>query len=253
MPNPNPNQKFEDMPWLDRVNVIRALSLFPAITVMVFIRRKVGFRMVKPIWLFTMTLIMLMVPVIFNSVAAPFASLMVIYALSMYGLGMWQRWQGWCELCRGGHWHTYSPGISYLEKIPWPLFLRSHRRINRWLDPAAVALVGILINLFLSHALGAWIFFSAFFLYVYEQDLYEKQLAQYLDMLDSMDDSDVQAQNAKNYADGKSAATQQRSLEDTAGIPVDLAPEIAEQVKIRRTKRRAAQSDLAPETLENQV
>lgn len=101
------------------------------------------------------------------------------------------------------------------------------------------------------HALGAWIFFSAFFLYVFEQDFYDKQLNHHLDMLDGMDDSEVQAATAKIYQDGKKPESQPRRLEDTAGIPVDLAPEIAEQVNIRRAKRRAAENNLAPETTQN--
>src|ERR1700691_4771807 len=174
---PNPNQKLEDMTWLEKIDLIRTFSLFPAITVMVFIRRKIGFRMMKPTWLVILTIIMLLVPVIFKAAAAPFGFLMAIYALAMLGLGLWQRWQRWCELCRGERWHTFSPGVLYLETLPLPPFFKSHRRVNRFLDPAAVAIIALIIGIVLSHGLGIWLMFSAFFFYVYEQNLYEKQLA----------------------------------------------------------------------------
>ena len=50
------------MTWMEKVNLIRACSLFPAITVMVFIRRKIGFRMMNPTWLIALAIIMLLVP-----------------------------------------------------------------------------------------------------------------------------------------------------------------------------------------------
>jgi hypothetical protein len=249
---PDSNQKFEDMTWWDRINVIRTLSLFPAITVMVFIRRKLGFRMMKPTWLVVMTIIMLTIPAVAHQVAEPFAVLMVAYALAMLGLGLWQRWQRWKELCNGERWHTFSPGISYLENLPWPPFMKSHRRVNRFIDPAAVAIAGLIIGLALSHGLGIWIIFSAFFLYVFEQDLYEKQLNHDLDTLDGLFASEVQAEVVKHFEQGETAEQRQQTLEETAGIPTGLAPDIHKQVELRRAKqRKPAPDNLAPETPES--
>ena len=99
-----PQQKLEDMTIPEKMELVRTLSLFPAITVMVFIRRKLGFRMMKPTWLVVLTIIMLLIPVVFSAVAQPFGFLMVIYALAMLGLGLFQRWQRWKELCNGERW-----------------------------------------------------------------------------------------------------------------------------------------------------
>ena len=41
------------------MEVIEALSLFPALTVMIFIRRKIGYRMLKPEWLAIMMIVMI--------------------------------------------------------------------------------------------------------------------------------------------------------------------------------------------------
>ena len=243
-----PDQKFEDMTWWDKIDLIRTLSLFPAITVMVFIRKKIGFRMMKPTWLIVMAIIMLLVSSMFPQFTAPHGIFMVAYALAMLGLGLWQRWQRWNELCSGQRWHTYSPGVSYLEMLPLPPVLKSHRRVNRFIDPAAVAIVGLLIGLVLSHGLGVWIMFSAFFLYVYEQNLYEKMLAHDLDTLDGLIAAEVQGETVE-FFEGKQPDEQQRTLEETAGIPTGLAPDIARQVEVRRAKqRKPAPDNLAPET-----
>jgi hypothetical protein len=249
---PNENQDFLDMTWMEKINFVRAFSRFPAITVMVFIRRKIGFRMMNPTWLIILAIIMLLTPVIFIAAAAPFGFLMVIYALALLGLGFFQRWQRWQELCNGERWHTYSPGISYLETLPLPPFFRSHGRVGRFLDPAAVAIVALLVGIILSHGLGIWLLLSAFFLYVHEQDAYQAQLNRDLDTLDGLVAAEVQAETVKHF-EGKQPE-EQRSIEETAGIPTGLAPDIHRQVELRRAKqRKPAPDNLAPETPESRA
>ena len=248
----NPDKKLEDMTWMEKIDLIRALSLFPAITVMVFIRRRLGFRMMKPTWLIVLTLIMLSVPFAFKELFAPFNFLMPLYALAMLGLGLRQRWQRWQELCRGERWHTYSPGVSYLETLPLPPFFKTDRRVNRFLDPAAAFIVGLIVTALLSHGLGLWIVFSAFFLFVFEQNLYEKQLARDLDTLDGLFESEVQAEVVEHFEGGQTTEQQQQSLEATAGIPTGLAPDIHKQIEIRRAKqRKPAPDNLAKESPES--
>jgi hypothetical protein len=247
-PETGGNKRFiDDMSWMERVNLIRALSLFPAITVMVFFRRRLGFRLMRPTWLIVLTVIMVVASVAAPAFMHPFVFLMPVYAVAMLGLGYWQRWQRWCELCRGERWHTYSPGISYFETLPLPVVLRSHRRINRWLDPAAVLVAGALVAVLLSHGLGVWIMFSAFFLYVYENDIYEKQVNRDLDTLDGLFASEVQSEVVERFVDGKVADAAPQPIQETAGIPTGLAPDIARQVAIRRAKRKPAPDNLAPE------
>jgi hypothetical protein len=117
----------------------------------------------------------------------------------MLGLGLFQRWQRWQELVSGERWHTYSPGISYLEALPLPPFFRSHGRVGRFLDPAAVAIVALLVGIILSHALGVWLLFCAFFLYVHEQDAYQAQLNRDLDTLDGLVSAEVQAETVPAF------------------------------------------------------
>jgi hypothetical protein len=250
MPNPQ-NEKFEDLPWREQIDIIRRLSLFPAITVMVFIRRKIGFRLMNPTWLIILTLIIFIFPDLPGGIHAPTDSLMKFYALVMLALGLFHRSRRWRELCRGERWHTYSPGISYLEFLPLPRFLKANRRVSRFFDPALVVIIGLMVFA-VSKPLGVWIILSAFFLYVFEQDIYEKQLARDLDILDGMVSAEVQAETVKLF-EGKQPEGIQRPLAETAGIPTGLAPDIHRQIQLRRAKRAAAPDNLATETPESRV
>jgi hypothetical protein len=240
------NPSWEVMTIRQKMDFVRAVSIYPALTVMVFIRRKIGFRMVKPTWLVILTVLMLLGLVFFSGFARPFPFLVVLYALSMLGLGLFQRWKRWGDLCGGVRWHTYSPGVSYLERLPLPDFFRSNSRVNRFLDPAAVALVGVPIA-FLSLGLGLWIIFAALFLYVYEQSAYDHALARDLDTLDGLIASEVQAETVKHFEQPQ-PEQKQRSIEETAGIPTGLAPDIQLQIELRRAKKRkTAPDNIVPE------
>jgi hypothetical protein len=170
---------------------------------------------------------------------------MVVFAFAMLGLGMFQRWKRWHELCHGDHWHTYSPGISYLEYLPLPVYFRSHYRINRFLDPVTVLIAGLLIALFLSHGLGLWIMFSALSLFVFEQDLYEMALNHDLDLLDGMSVSKAQGALLK-FFEGDGSQYRKLTVEDTAGVPTGLAPDIHRRVEILRTQEEADAQKTVP-------
>jgi hypothetical protein len=136
--------------------------------------------------------------------------------------------------------------------LPLPPFFRSHGRVGRFLDPAAVAIVALLVGIILSHGLGLWLLLSAFFLYVHEQDAYQSQLNRDLDTLDGLVAAEVQAETVKHF-EGKQPE-EQRSIEETAGIPTGLAPDIHRQVELRRAKqRKPAPDNLAPETPEGRA
>jgi hypothetical protein len=231
--------------WSQRIKFVRVTSVFFAITVMVYTRRKLGFRMMNPTVLTILTIVLLTIAALFQEPLGPHVFPFVLYALGVYGLGMYQRWQRWTELCNGERWHTYSPGISYLEALPWPAFMQRCRRINRFVEPPFVIVVGMVIGLTLSRGLGAWLIWSGVFLFIFEQDLFEKTLASSLDSLDGLIGAEIQEENVKHF-EGAQPEQKQRTLEDTAGIPTGIAPDIEKQVTLRKAKR-AALDNLASE------
>ena len=159
------------------------------------------------------------------------------FPLVMLIFAFFQRWRRWSELCKGVRWHTLSPGISYFELLPLPAFLTAHRRIYRFLEPFSVFIFSMFFGVIFSEALARWFAISAFFLFIYEQTLFEKQLDRDLDILDGLVAADVQAETVEHFA-GPQPEEKQRTLQETAGIPTGVAFDIHRQIE----KRRAAQA-----------
>jgi hypothetical protein len=245
----------------EKIELIQWLALFPAITVMVFIRRKIGFRMIKPAWLFIMTGILFIFTDMFGArfyvgffgfggILGPMPGLIKLYALAMLGMGLYQRFTRWRELCKGVRWHTYSPGISILEVLPLPAFFRANRRIYRFLDPALCIIVAQFVAPHLSQGLVLWLTFAGFSLYVYENALYEKMVEHDLDTLDNLISSEVQMETVKHF-EGPQPDERQRTLQDTGGIPTGSAPDIHKQIELLKIKMKKAPDNLAAEVPES--
>jgi hypothetical protein len=160
------------------------------------------------------------------------------FPLLLLAVGFLQRYRRWRELCNGERWHTLSPGISYLELLPLPAILKSHRRIYRFLDPLACFIFSMFFGVFFSRPLAQWFAFSSFALFIFEQTLFEKQLDRDLDILDGLVVAEVQAETVKHF-EGPQPGEQERTLEETAGIPTGVAFDIHRQIEIRRAKERA--------------
>jgi hypothetical protein len=231
----------EDLTLSDKMKIVQYLAIFPAITIMVFMRRKVGFRMLKPSWLITMAFILWFLGGLASIIpfVQPPGIIFEKFPLLLLAVGFLQRYRRWRELCNGERWHTMSPGISYLELLPLPAILKAHRRIYRFLDPAAVFIFSMFFGVFVSRALAQWFAFSSFCLFIFEQTLFEKQLDRDLDILDGLVVAEVQTETVKHF-EGPQPGEAQRSLEDTAGIPTGVAFDIHKQIELRRAKERAA-------------
>ncbi len=67
-----------------------------------------------------------------------------------------------------------------------------------------------------------------------------------LDILDGLFAAEVQSETAKHY-EGPQADQKQMQLEETAGIPTGIAPDIHGQVELRKAKRAAAPDNLGTE------
>lgn len=115
--------------------------------------------------------------------------------------------------------------------------------VNRFIDPLVCFTAGAAVA-FISHPLGLWLIFAASCWGMHEQITYDKALDQQLDMLDGIVDSEVQAEVAEHFrgSGAGSAAVKPVSMEDTAGIPTGLAPDITRQIALRQARTRAVSS-----------
>jgi hypothetical protein len=241
MPSQQQNQ---DLTLSDKMKIVQYLAIFPAITIMVFMRRKVGFRMLKPSRLIGMAFFLWFIGDLFNMLpfTKPPGFIYDRFPLLLLAVGFLERYRRWRELCNGERWHTMSPGISYFELLPLPATLRSHRRIYRFVDPAACFIFSMLFGIFFSQPLARWFAFSSFCLFIFEQTLFEKQLDRDLDILDGLVTAEVRNETVKHF-EGPQPGGEQRTLEDTAGIPTGASFDIHKQIELRRAKERAATPD----------
>jgi hypothetical protein len=247
-------QRYDDLTLGEKMKIVQYLAIFPAITIMVFIRRKIGFRMLKPSRLIGMAFFLWFINGITSMIpfGQPAGFIFQEFPWVMLAFAFLQRQLRWRELCKGIQWHTLSPGISYLEFLPLPSALRAHRRIYRFLDPAACFIFSMFFGIFFSQALARWIAFSSVALFIYEQTLFEKQLDRDLDILDGLVAADVQTETVKHFT-GPQSEEDHRTLSDTAGIPTGVAFDIHRQIELLRVKRRAEDEKSTAEALLRQV
>lgn len=232
-----------------KVGIVAALALFPATTIIVFMRHKIGYRFLSPDRLFVMFVIIWLLAGIAglqgggginNGAYATVYAIrheapLFVFAIAMLIIGFVHRARRMKALKRGENWHTYSRGVSWLSSLP-VLNAVNDSVMKRYIDPAAAFIIGFVLA-FILPPLGYWIMFSAFCLFVFEAWDYEQQLNRMLDMLDSIAESGVLSDIADQYAaDG----SKQLPLEQTAGIPTGVAPDIQAQIERRKRSRAGA-------------
>jgi hypothetical protein len=238
-------ENFEDKSLMSKFDFVKAFSIFPALVVMIFIRQRVGFRMLKPNWLMSISAVLFALGVAFPSAAKPDGLPMILFAIVFFGMGLFLRHRRWNEICSDFRWHSRSSGVSYLQMLPLGRFWKSHSRIYRFLDPLLCFLVAAPIWFF-SISLAACITWSGLFLFIYEENKYQMSIEHDLDVLDGLIASEVQAETAARFS-GTNPDDRQREIEETAGIPTGVAPDLHRQVEIRKAKRVAALEKLVVE------
>lgn len=228
-------QPHSTMTLTEKAEILASLSLFPALTMMVFLRRKVGYRFLSPLKLQAMALLLWALSgfSVFSGNTLSVVPL-TLFALVMLITGMLKRRGMWWSLMRGESWHTYSRGISWFNSF-LPL---AEDEVKRFVDPAAVAGIGLLLS-FLFPWLGYYILFSAVCLFIFEASDHERSINKMLDVLDGLVESEVVQGNVDYFSEGTKPAA--RAIEETAGIPTGVSPDLAAAIA-RRQARQAAPS-----------
>ena len=215
--------------------IIQYLAIFPAITLMVFTRRKLGFRMLRPARLVTMTAILIFINSLTNCLPLchPAGALFTVFPWIMLAFGLYQRRQQWNAICNGIPWHSFSAGISYLELLPLPRFLMQHRRAYRILEPALCFVASMVIGMFFSRALARWCAFASICMYIYEAAIYERALENDLNLMDNNLAAEIQGQTLEHFS-GPAADQAPLTVEQTAGIATGVSPDLLHKIKSRR-------------------
>jgi hypothetical protein len=194
--------------------MMRTLALF----CMVFLRNRIGPRVLKLTPTFGVALLMFLLNAIGNATSPWYehSSALSTFAWMFLARALFLRWRGWRMLKRGVRLFTMSTGASYIERVRLPI-----RRdyIYRLVDPAFGFLVGLCLHTKTIGlpGLGLWIMFSAVCLFATENSLYRKSLSRDLDTLDALHDSENQAA-AVTHFDQPAPSPYVRGGTETGGI-----------------------------------
>jgi len=163
------------MTIFQKMEVAKWLCKFPALTVMLILRRNLGYRIIGPGALLGIFLVMVGLSE-WSSAETPHAEWLLVFALAVLATGFVQRAKRKREARGGEQLHTYYIGDSDLQRLPWPRFMRAERRIERFVDPLLCLLIGFPIASYCSPALGWWLVFSGLCLRVFEADVRKREL-----------------------------------------------------------------------------
>jgi hypothetical protein len=224
----------------------------PALTVLVFTRRWLGFRQItlaRQTWAVLVLSVLaaqldngnLLIPFIATVRSDHSLSLIMVFMAAFLLAGYWHKRSYKKRVMEGDLWHSYSMGIPWLEYM-FPL---PSDWIRRFIEPTLVMFIGMIIMVNLSGILGWWLFMAGIGINLWEGWITEQIFNQFLNSIDNL--CDAEATKAENeylkqaQEQGKQAAI---PMEQTAGIPTGIAPDIAEQLQKRRA-RKPVTEDLA--------
>ena len=212
------------------------LCYLPGYTVMVFVRRKIGLRLLSPLRLLRAAILLyfysqigvywLHGSLLDLRLVEYFDAAFLLFATAHYI-------RSWRSFNRGDKGHSFSSGFSHLEaKLRLPRFLRRNRHIYRTLDPLLVAVTGLCL-LKVSLPLALWLIASALSLQSFEQARYLAVLTRDIDIVDGLTEAEIQQQTVEYF---RPKATTSNPLSSSAdalqtGIGPDIEPQIARRRK----------------------
>jgi hypothetical protein len=225
-------QPQREMSYAEKMELVQNLMTLPALTVMVCLRRNLGYRLLNPLHLLIMATVLCVIATFAQE--TPGSEWMPRFAAIMFIFGNGQRIRRWMDQRRGIRQHSYYIGDSIFAGKWLPAFLRRNRRFTRHFDPLA-CIIGGLCLLDASRGLAVWLVFSGLALRVLEDRVYRREQNQDLDTIDGMIASDVQAQAVEGFT-----AKPQARRQDDQGIATGLSADIEQQIKHRNKKTKAS-------------
>lgn len=209
---------------------------FPALTLMVFTRPDLGYRLLRPLKLVAtfgllavLSLLLLATP---GHEAAHPEHLLIFACIGFYK-GLAQRALRWRELNRGVMRHSYYIGTSRFEALWLPRFLRRKRRVAaRYIESFCISAIGFALVPF-SHLLGVYLVFASSCLRTFEDQEFRRQQNRDLDLMDSIIVAQQEARLLEEYEQTRNPSQQQTS----PGIPTGPGEDAQNQRDHEQKKR----------------
>jgi hypothetical protein len=228
---PQPQQQ-QSPTFRESYAMAKWLMQFPALSVMVFFRHDLGYRLLDPFRVLGITIFLVFFGVLAqpgNESAEPIA--LFYFGGAFFILAVAQRIKRWLQFNRAVRQHSFYIGTSPFAFRWLPAFMRRNRRVARFVDPIFCALVGAACYP-LSHALACWLFFSAFCLRAYEFMIHERDRNLDMDTIDGLINAENQGQTIEQFEN----VNQPRQHQQPTGIPTGLGDDVREHIRRRKTK-----------------
>ena len=228
-----PQQPQQSPSFIQQFQFAKGLMRFPALSILVFLRRDLGIRMLNPLVLLATFGLLFVVAVLAtpgNEAARPMD--LAVFAVVGFLNGLAQLIRHWWNLNRAPHRHSYYIGSSpFDQKWLW-VYLRQNRRAARFLDPLVCAGIGFILLPY-SRALAMWLIFSALCLRAYEYNIHVVDLEIELDLKDSLIES---GRHSEILEQGEPSPDAMPNQPD-AGVPTGLGDDIRNQIRNRKSSK----------------
>ena len=240
-PKPQPIKSPEE-----QIAFMVGMFSIPAMSVMVFTRHRLGIRQISLNRQILAAGFLLFVAIFFDygkgSIFAarympqsqPSFGAVGWFVFASFAMATWQKRDFKKRLSRGDFWHSYSMGISWLE---YALPMRGEW-VRQYVEPFLVMFIGMMFSAKVSGFLGWWIFMAGIGISICEGWAMEQQFKMLLNTIDQICEGEAQLINHAAINEAKNEFQSPRPrLEQSAGIPTGLAPDIEAQIQKRRARK----------------
>jgi hypothetical protein len=219
--------------FLENYAFAKCLPQFVALTVMVLMRKNIGYRILSPLKLIVVNGLLAVFGILSepgNEDARPIA--LTIFATVSFCAGISQRFHRWRELGQPNSPHSEYVGDSPFDWQFLPAFMRRNSRMGRFADPIACTCAGILM-FNLSHALGCYLIFAGLCLRLYSHQVFERQRERNLDLSDGLLMAQYQSEVVEQYE----GTTTPQPGQSRPGIPTGLGADLKANLQRRDSAR----------------
>jgi hypothetical protein len=223
------------MPYRQKVELLKAIAALPSLSVIVFLRKRIGFRLLDSGWYLAVAFVVYLIAIFNYDPSYPYPHAMEWYALGIVLFGAFHRGQAWFQFKKGTPPHSYSSGISIFLNRRTPQFIRRNRLANVVFDPLVTILTGAAVRIALSPIFGNWLMFAGVSLFLYELFIHANSINRDMDIADGLIAADIQSDSAKRFKGTTSAGSSEN--DGGAAIPTGLGSDIQARIKHRKASQ----------------
>ena len=210
------------MSLFEQTELFQRLSVFPALTLMVFTRTHIGFRLLHPLVIGLFAFAMVFLSALVSPSILP--KFLFWHGCAFAVLSVIHRLRRWWDFRKGVKQHSYYLGTSIFD-VSWPRFVRRHRLIARWVEPLLWFALAYWLAQRGAVAEALWIGFCAMFLRAAEEYTHRRERNRDMDMVDGLVASEVQSDTVEQFSQsGTSAAS--AAVASGGAIATGLSPEL---------------------------